>query len=65
MDVNGHVHARDKVEVIQGTNVLEADLDRNDLSDFLEVPRALGSGLREQREHRRGTGLNLQDPAGE
>jgi hypothetical protein len=65
MNVHSRVHARDKVQVVQFVTVFEADSDRNNLSHFLEIARALSIGLGEQRENRRGAGLDFPDSAGD
>jgi hypothetical protein len=45
IDVDSDVHARNEVEVIEDIKVVEADLDRYDLCDLLEVAGDPGIGI--------------------
>jgi hypothetical protein len=47
MDMDGDVHTRNKVEVVESVEVVEDNLDWYDLGDLLEGVGALGVGLRE------------------
>src|SRR5918997_4674712 len=60
VDMDGDVHARNKVETF---SVLKRDLDWDDLGDLLEVARAVA--LREQREFRGSAALDFANVPGE